>query len=65
MDVYIKSFHIHDVIYDAESTKFTCNFNINGQEFQRNGFGLRTSEDVIEEFKKIVNQHYTVKFESE
>ena len=60
MATSVKSFHIYDMIYDENTKKLTYNFEVNGLRYQRNCIDFNTPEAIAENFKTVLQQHYTV-----
>ena len=63
MAVDMKSFQISNIIYDANTRELTFKFNANGFDFNRVSLGVITDDDIIADFKKILNKYYTVESE--
>lgn len=64
MATSVKSFHIHDMIYDENTKKLTYNFEVNGLKYQRVCIDFNTPEAIAENFKTVLKQNYTVESES-
>lgn len=60
MATYVKSFQVYNMIYDANTQELTFEFDINGSHSQRVNLGVRTDDDVVESFKKILQRYYTI-----
>jgi len=58
MGVYLKSFQISNIIYDAGLQKLTFEYVANGVHARRVNLGARTDEDIVRDFKQILNQYY-------
>ena len=59
MATSVKSFHIHDMIYDENTKKLTYNFEVNGRKCQRVCIDYNTPEKISENFKTLLQQYYT------
>lgn len=54
----MNSFHITDMIYDSENRYLTYKFVHNGRASEKVAIGYATDEDIIEDFKKILNKYF-------
>ena len=59
MATSVKSFHIHDMIYDENTKKLTYNFEVNGLQYQRVCVDYNTPEKIAENFKTVLQRYYT------
>lgn len=64
METYIKSFQISNIIYDANTRKLTFEFDTDGSKSRRVHLGVRTVDNITEDFKKILQENYIVESES-
>lgn len=60
MGTYVKSFHVHDMVYDENTTKLTYTFEANGDQYRRVCIDFNTPEKIAEDFKKFLQQYYVV-----
>ena len=54
----MSSFHITDMIFDADSQTLTYKFWYNENLIERNAVGFTTDEDIISDFCKMLNKYF-------
>ena len=58
MPVKMNSFHVTDVIYDADLQKLTFKFISNDIEIERVGIGFTSDQDIVDSFHETIVRHF-------
>lgn len=61
----IKSFKIHNMIYDKDKRELTFEFDMNGRDAKICCMGADTINDILRTVKEVVDEYYTVESEDE
>ena len=58
MSIKISSFHITDMIYDAENKSLTYKFMADGVSRKRVAFGTSTAEEIASDFQEVISDNF-------
>jgi hypothetical protein len=56
----IKSFVIHNIIYDNDKKELTLECDMNGRDYQVCCMGADNIDDILRTVKEVINEYYTV-----
>lgn len=61
----IKSFKIHDMIYDGDKRELTFEFDMNGRDAQICCMRVVTINDILRTVKEVIDEYYTTESDHE
>ena len=54
----MNSFHIFDMVYDAQTQELKYELEVDGEQIERVGLGLMTDDDIVEDLRLVLNKFY-------
>ena len=64
MNKNIKSFNIHNMIYNQDKRELIFEFDMNGRAAKTRCMGAITMNDILRTVEEVINEYYTVESES-